>query len=113
MAQVRTSAETIPPQALEAELAVLGAMMLDRDSIAKGLEIIDDTCFYMSQNARIFNCMISLDDRNEAVDLITRNLSSSPYFAQVRRESSRSVEGGKAVEFKLRCQVLRCAFGQE
>ena len=71
MAHVRTSAETIPPQAVEAELAVLGAMMLDRDSIAKGLEIIDDTCFYMSQNARIFNCMISLYDRNEAVDLIT------------------------------------------
>lgn len=71
MAQVRTSAETIPPQAVEAELAVLGAMMLDRDSIAKGLEIIDGSCFYMSQNARIFNCMVALYDRNEAVDLIT------------------------------------------
>ena len=46
MAQVRTSAETIPPQAVEAELAVLGAMMLDRDSIAKGLEIIDDSCTF-------------------------------------------------------------------
>ena len=71
MAQVRASAESIPPQAVEAELAVLGAMMLDRDSIAKGLEIIDDSCFYMNQNARIFNCMVSLYDRNEAVDLIT------------------------------------------
>lgn len=71
MAQVRASAEAIPPQAVEAELAVLGAMMLDRDSIAKGLEIIDDSCFYMNQNARIFNCMVSLYDRNEAVDLIT------------------------------------------
>jgi len=71
MAQVRASAEAIPPQAVEAELAVLGAMMLDRDSIAKGLEIIDDSCFYMNQNAQIFNCMVSLYDRNEAVDLIT------------------------------------------
>jgi len=71
MAQVRASAETIPPQASEAELAVLGAMMLDRDSIAKALEIIDDSCFYMSQHARIFNSMVSLYDRNEAVDLIT------------------------------------------
>ncbi len=71
MAQVRASAEAIPPQAVDAELAVLGAMMLDRDSIARGLEIIDESCFYMSQNARIFNCMVSLYDRNEAVDLIT------------------------------------------
>jgi len=71
MAQVRASADAVPPQAVEAELAVLGAMMLDRDSIAKGLEIIDDSCFYMNQNARIFNCMVSLYDRNEAVDLIT------------------------------------------
>jgi replicative DNA helicase len=33
--------------------------------------MIDDTCFYMSQNARIFSCMVSIYDRNEAVDLIT------------------------------------------
>lgn len=71
MAQVRTGTEAIPPQAVEAEMAVLGAMMLDRDAIAQALEIIDDTCFYMSQHARMFNCIISIYDRNEAVDLIT------------------------------------------
>jgi replicative DNA helicase len=71
MAQVRTSTAQIPPQAIEAEMAVLGAMMLDRDAIAKAIEVIDDTCFYMNQNARIFTCMISIYDRNEAVDLIT------------------------------------------
>ena len=43
----------------------------------------------------------------EAVDQITKNLSSSPYFAEVRRESSRSVEKGKAVEFKLRILLTR------
>ena len=71
MAQVRTGTETVPPQAIEAEMAVLGAMMLDRDAIAQALEIVDDTCFYMSQHARIFNCIVSVYDRNEAVDLIT------------------------------------------
>lgn len=71
MAQVRTSTERVPPQAVEAEMAILGAMMLDRDAIARALEMIDDTCFYMSQNARIFSCMVSIYDRNEAVDLIT------------------------------------------
>lgn len=71
MAQVRTSVEHIPPQAVEAEMAVLGAMMLDRDAIGKALEIIDETCFYMNQHARIFSSMIAIYDRNEAVDLIT------------------------------------------
>lgn len=71
MAQVRASAEHIPPQAVDAEMAVLGAMMLDRDAIAKALEVIDNTCFYMSQNGRIFDCMVSIYDRNESVDLIT------------------------------------------
>jgi replicative DNA helicase len=71
MAQVRTGTEQVPPQAIEAEMAVLGAMMLDRDAIAEALEAIDDSCFYLSQHARIFNCIISIYDRNEAVDLIT------------------------------------------
>jgi len=71
MAQVRTGTEYLPPQALDAETAVLGAMLLDRDAIARGLEIIDDKCFYVSQHAKIFNAMVTLYDRNEAVDLIT------------------------------------------
>ena len=71
MAQVRASTEQIPPQALEAEMAVLGAMMLDRDAIARAIEVVDDTCFYMNQHAKIFNCMVAIYDRNEAVDLIT------------------------------------------
>ncbi len=71
MAQLRTTAEQIPPQAIEAEMAVLGAMMLDRDAIARAIEIIDERCFYLSQNARVFAAIVSLYDRNEAVDLIT------------------------------------------
>jgi len=71
MAQVRTGIDQIPPQALDAETAVLGAMLLDRDAIARALEIVNDKCFYSNQHARIFNAMVTLYDRNEAVDLIT------------------------------------------
>ncbi len=71
MAQVRASADQIPPQAIEAEMAVLGAMMLDRDAIAKAIEILDESCFYLNQHAKIFSCILSIYDRNEAVDLIT------------------------------------------
>jgi replicative DNA helicase len=71
MAQARTAIDQIPPQAVEAEMAVLGAMLLDRDAIARALEVLNDKCFYSNQHAKIFNSVISLYDRNEAVDLIT------------------------------------------
>ena len=71
MAQVRTGIENLPPQALDAETAVLGAMLLDKDAIARALEILDDKCFYASQHGKIFDAMVTLYDRNEAVDLIT------------------------------------------
>jgi len=71
MAQVRTGIEQIPPQAVDAETAVLGAMLLDRDAIGRALETIDDKCFYSNQHGKIFSAIITLYDRNEAVDLIT------------------------------------------
>jgi replicative DNA helicase len=71
MAQVRTATDHVPPQAIEAEMAVLGAMMLDRDAIAKALEIVDNSCFYVGQNGKIFDAMVRIYDRNEAVDMIT------------------------------------------
>jgi len=71
MAQVRTGIEQIPPQAVDAETAVLGAMLLDRDAIGKAIEAIDEKCFYSNQYAKIFRAMLALYDRNEAVDLIT------------------------------------------
>jgi replicative DNA helicase len=71
MAQTRTAIDQIPPQAVEAEMAVLGAMLLDRDAIARALEVVNDKCFYSNQHAKIFSSVIALYDRNEAVDLIT------------------------------------------
>jgi replicative DNA helicase len=71
MAQVRAGADRIPPQSIEAEVAVLGAMMLEKDAIARTIEIIDETCFYNPNHGKIFGAMVALYDRNEAVDLIT------------------------------------------
>ena len=71
MAQLRMGADRIPPQAIEAEVAVLGAMMLDKDAIARSIEIIDETAFYNPNHGKIFGAMVALYDRNDAVDLIT------------------------------------------
>ncbi len=63
--------ERVPPQAIEVEQSVLGAMLLDREAIGLAVENIDENCFYKPAYAKIFMAMVSLYDRNEPVDLIT------------------------------------------
>ena len=61
----------VPPQAVDVEMAVLGAMLLDKGAIAKTIEILDDTSFYKPSHQLIFAAMIGLFERSEPVDLIT------------------------------------------
>lgn len=64
-------AERLPPQAVEAEAAVLGAMLLEQDAILTVVDILDDTAFYREAHRKIYNAIIALYDRNEPNDLIT------------------------------------------
>ena len=64
-------AERLPPQAVEAEAAVLGAMLLEQDAISIVLDILDETAFYREANRKIYSAIIALYDRNEPTDLIT------------------------------------------
>lgn len=61
----------VPPQAVEVEMAVLGAMLLEKGALAKAIEILDENAFYKPAHARIFAAMIALFERSEPVDLIT------------------------------------------
>jgi replicative DNA helicase len=63
--------DRIPPQALEAEMSVLGAMMIDKDSIGKVVEILESSHFYRTVHQRIFDAARMLYEKNEPVDLIT------------------------------------------
>lgn len=63
--------EKVPPQNLEAETAVLGSMLLDRDAASLAIEMIDSTCFYKDAHKKIYSAIIKLYDDNKAVDLIT------------------------------------------
>lgn len=66
-----TLTDMIPPQAVEVEMAVLGAMMLDKEAIGKVLEYLDENCFYKEVHRKVFRAIIALDERNEPVDLVT------------------------------------------
>jgi replicative DNA helicase len=61
----------IPPQNLEAEQSVLGAILLDNDAINQTLEILSADDFYREAHREIFRAMVTLVDRNQPVDAIT------------------------------------------
>ncbi len=60
--------ERMPPQAIEIERAVLGAMMLEQRTIGHAIEILDSSCFYNTSHSDIFEAMLSLYERGVAVD---------------------------------------------
>ncbi len=61
----------IPPQSLDAERSVLGAMLLSRDAIAAAIQHLDERAFYRETHRKIWRAIVNLFDRNEAVDLVT------------------------------------------
>jgi len=66
-----TSIERVPPQNLDAEQGVLGSMLLDRDAIARVVELLRAEDFYRDAHRRIYETMTELFERGEPVDLIT------------------------------------------
>ena len=61
----------LPPQNVEAEQAVLGAILLDNQALYKAIEIIGADEFYRPAHRRIFEAMIELSEQNQVVDLVT------------------------------------------
>ncbi len=66
-----SSLEKLPPQNLEAEMAVLGSMLIEEEAISDALELIDAGAFYKEAHRRIFSSVVELYDQRKAVDLIT------------------------------------------
>ncbi|HOQ24424.1 MAG TPA: replicative DNA helicase [Bacillota bacterium] len=63
--------DRIPPQNLEAERSTLGSMLLDKEAIFRAMEILRPEDFYKEAHRIIFQAVVSLANRNEAVDLVT------------------------------------------
>jgi replicative DNA helicase len=63
--------DRVPPQAIEAERAVLGAVLIDGEAINKVLDLLDESSFYRESHRRVFSAMIALYERSEAIDVIT------------------------------------------
>src|SRR4051812_35960490 len=61
----------IPPQSLEAEMSILGGILIDNDAINRVLEVLTHEDFYRESHRKIFQSMMRLSDSREPCDLIT------------------------------------------
>lgn len=65
------SLDRVPPQSVEAEQAVLGALLLDREAIHRALEVLERNSFYRVSHRQIFAVVLALYERDDVVDLVT------------------------------------------
>ena len=61
----------VPPQSREAEMAFLGSVMLKQDVLYELMDIVTPDSFYFEKHKVIFDTMIELFGRGEAIDLLT------------------------------------------
>ncbi len=63
--------QRVPPQSVEAEQSVLGAMLLEREAFLKGCELLKPNHFYKEAHRLIFRAIIKLSEHGDPVDAVT------------------------------------------
>ncbi len=66
-----TDPRKLPPQSIEAEMSILGGILLENEAINRTLEILVPEDLYRENHRKIFRAMIDLNERNEPCDLVT------------------------------------------
>lgn len=61
----------LPPQAVDMEEAVLGALMLEKDALTTVIDILQPSSFYKEAHSRIFGAIQTLFQRSEPIDILT------------------------------------------
>jgi replicative DNA helicase len=102
MAESVAAPERTLPHNLEAEKSVLGAILIHNDAFNHAAELIDSRDFFRDAHRRIFDKMVSLSERNEAIDLVTLK-------EELRRSGELEEVGGPAYIASLADGVPRTA----
>jgi replicative DNA helicase len=97
------ASEKIPPQNIEAEQSVLGAVLIEQDALAKVIEILAPDSFYRDAHKKIFRAAFSLYEKNEAVDLVTIS-------EELRQQGALEAAGGAAYLASLANSVPTAAY---
>ena len=63
--------DNLPPQNIEAEQAVLGAIFLNTDALSDAMEYVEADDFYRRSHQLLFQAMVDLNNNSEAIDVLT------------------------------------------
>ncbi|OPX82966.1 MAG: Replicative DNA helicase [Pelotomaculum sp. PtaB.Bin013] len=81
--------DKIPPQNIDAEQSVLGAILLDREAVYKAMKLVQPDDFYREDHRLIYEAMLALNENSRPVDLITVS-------EQLRQQGNLEKSGGVA-----------------
>ena len=99
----RTSGEgRVPPQAVDIEEQILGAMLLEKEAISKVIEVLDEEAFHSERNRKIYQALLTLFERSEPADSIT-------VAEELRRRGTLEAVGGEAYLIELTMKVTSAA----
>ena len=75
----------VPPHDIEAEQAVIGSMLTDKDAVISAMEVLKKEDFYREDNQVIYEAILNLNSKGEPVDIITvkAELESMGMFEKV------------------------------
>ncbi len=79
--------QKLPPQNIEAEMSLLGSMLISPDAVYRCIELLNGQSFYREPHRKVFSAMQELFGRDEAIDLVT-------ITEQLRRGGNLEAVGG-------------------
>src|SRR6185312_16851223 len=92
----------LPPQAVDLEEAVLGALMLEKDALSSVIDILNPQVFYKDSHQRIFAAIRHLFERTSPVDILT-------VTAALRQQGELELVGGAYYITELTNRVASAA----
>ena len=114
--------DRLPPQSLEAEQSVLGAILIDRDTVVEVAEFLRAEDFYRQANGRIYAAILDLFERREPIDIVTvaeslerrdelEAVGGRAYLSSLSNETPTAVHAVQYARIVERKAVLRNLIG--
>ena len=97
-----TAGGRVPPQAVDLEEAVLGALLIDKNALSKIVDILHPDAFYKDQHKLIFKSIINLFGENQPVDILT-------VASDLRKDGEMKQAGGEVYLAQLSQKVSSAA----
>ncbi len=114
--------DRLPPQSLEAEQSVLGAVLIDRDAMIEIAEFLKPEDFYRQAHGRIYAVMLDLSERREPIDVVTvsealersgdlETIGGRAYLSTLTNQTPTAVHAAQYARIVERKSLLRNLIG--